>query len=337
MRFILLMMALIGIQPTAYAYNQAKLLDAFFSSVMIRGYKADGGLAYGSGVVVGENKVLTNCHTFRETNQAWVSRGEDSFAIVSMKVNRWHDLCLLQTDNLPVKPVKIGNSHDIKKGHQVVAIGHSSGVPTPLTSNGAVKSLFEMDQGKVIRSTARFALGASGSGLFDDDGRLIGINTFKTGGRNAYFYALPIEWLNELEQRASETQLPIQGHAFWEGIMPETMPFFLQIAGPELKEDWTRLENISQKWILAEPDNSDAWFELGFAREKLGNLAEAEKAYRKSIELDAVNTDALYRVGILASLKGDSAEVEAINLNLNKIDKEIAAAFSKETSCPTSC
>lgn len=337
MRYFLILIAALSYLPPAHAYDKAKLLESFFSSVMIRGYKTDGGLAYGSGVVVGNNKVLTNCHTFRETNQAWVSRGEDSYEIVSVQANRWHDLCLLKTERLEVKPVLIGQANTLKKGQQVVSIGHSSGVPTPLTSNGSIKSLYQLDTGNVIRTNARFALGASGSGLFDDEGRLVGINTFKTGGRNAYFYAVPIEWLAELETRPVETGFPIRGDAFWEGIVPDSMPYFLQIAGPELSEDWKALAEVANRWLKAEPNNSEAWYELGLAQEYMGNKADAEKAYRKSVELDEMNTDSLFRIGVLASEKGDTAEMHAINVALIAIDADIAAEFSKAVGCPTSC
>jgi serine protease Do len=337
MRYFFVLLAACSLVPSAYAYDRAKLLESFFSSVMVRGYKLDGGLAYGSGVVVGENKVLTNCHTFRETEKVWVSRGEDTYKIVSVQANRWHDLCLLKTEDMNVAPVPIGSAKALKKGDEVVSIGHSSGVPTPLTSNGTVKSLFEMDKGNVIRTTAKFALGASGSGLFDDEGRLVGINTFKTGGRDAYFYVLPIEWLAELEKRDVETRFPIKGEAFWEGIVPGTMPYFLQIAKPQLTGDWDELGEVAARWIKAEPDNSDAWFELGLSNEKLGNNVEAEKAYRKSIELNSNNTDSLFRLGVMASAKGDINEANAISMALNGISKNIAAEFRRTIHCPTSC
>ena len=115
------------------------------------------------------------------------------------------------------------------------------------------------------------------------------------------------------------------------------MPYFLQIAKPELTEDWNELEKVATRWIKAEPDNSDAWFELGLANEKLGKNAEAEKAYRKSVELDAGNTDSLFRLGVMASAKGDTHETNAISMALNGISKNIAAEFSKTINCPTSC
>ena len=69
--FISFAIASMTIAPiqNAYALDRAKLMDAFLSVVMIRGYNATGGLAYGSGVVVADNKVITNCHALRATKQ----------------------------------------------------------------------------------------------------------------------------------------------------------------------------------------------------------------------------------------------------------------------------
>ncbi len=336
MRYLLLFLTLFSLLPSAYAFDKQKMLSPFFSTVLVRGYKADGGLAYGSGVVVGDKKVLTNCHVFRETKQPWVSQGEDAFTVTSVQASPWHDLCLVGFDALPFKAAVIGKSADLRKGQEVVAIGHSSGVPTPLTSIGVVKSLYAMDGSNVIRSTARFALGASGSGLYNSQGQLIGISTFKTVGQIAYYYALPIEWLADLEKQPLETKFPIQGNAFWEADETKK-PFFMQIAVPELGENWAKLKEIAERWIKAEPNNSEAWYETGLANEKLGKQAEAEEAYRKSVALDTSNTDSLFRIGIIAAAKGDKNGVRAINLTLLSIDKDTAAQFEEATGCKTEC
>jgi len=74
MRNFLLLVSMFSFVLPAKAYDMQGLMDAFYSVVMIRGYNANGGLAYGSGVVVGDNKVITNCHVLRATKQPWVSR-----------------------------------------------------------------------------------------------------------------------------------------------------------------------------------------------------------------------------------------------------------------------
>ena len=61
---------------SAFAYDRAKLMDAWVANVMIRGYADDGSLAYGSGVIIGDNEVVTNCHVLRKTKKPWVSQGE---------------------------------------------------------------------------------------------------------------------------------------------------------------------------------------------------------------------------------------------------------------------
>ncbi|WP_047549400.1 S1 family peptidase [Methylotenera sp. G11] len=333
--FILLLLMLSYLQP-ALAFDQQKILASLQSVVMIRGYNDKGGVSYGSGVVVSNNKVITNCHIFRSTKQPWISRGEDTYTIASVQADRWHDLCLVSTSDLPLKPAPIGRGNEIKRGQEVLAIGHSNGVPNALTSAGAVKTTYDFEGGRVIRSSAKFLMGASGSGIFDLEGNLLGINTFKTPGRPAYFYSLPIEWLADLEKMPVETTFPITGKAFWEEE-DSNKPFFMQIAIPELNGDWPKLAQVAEKWLAIDPKNSDAWYELGFASENLSKTSEAKKAYEQSVALDPGNSDSLMRLGVLAQSAGDKEGVRNINLALTHIDKALAAEFNALIGCGSEC
>lgn len=320
----------------AWSLNKDQLMSSFFSVVMIRGYNDAGGLAYGSGVVVGDNQVITNCHVLRKTKQPWVSQGEETYSVTAVKADHWHDLCLVTTFGMATKPVLIGKSTDLKKGQGVIAIGHSNGAPAPLTSAGVVKSTYDLDQGKIILSTAQFRMGASGSGLFDTEGRLIGINTFKTSGRNSFYYALPIEWLNALKNKPNETTFPVAGKALWEEE-EDKKPLFLQIAIPTIKEDWKKLLDISLEWTKKENNNAEAWFELGLANERLKDLTAAETAYRRSIVLDDQNTDALLRLGFIAKSKDDKKEIKAIQEKISKINPELLEDYYKLVGCSKTC
>lgn len=322
-------------QP-AYAIDQQKALAAMQTVVMVRGYNDKGGLSYGSGVVVDVNKVMTNCHVFRSTKQPWVSRGEDTYSIVSVQADRWHDLCLLTTLGLPFKPASIGKGNVLKRGQEVLSIGHSNGVPVPLTSAGNIKSTYQFESEKVIRSSAPFRMGASGSGIFDIEGNLLGINTFKTPGRQAYFYSLPIEWLASLEKLPVETVFPIVGKAFWEED-DDKKPFFMQIAIPEINQDWPKLEQVAQKWIDADPKNSDAWYELGNAKENLYKTSEAKAAYQKSVVLDASNVDSLFRLGVIAQSAGDKAGMHEASVAIASVNKDLAQEYSQLLGCQMEC
>lgn len=334
-RIVLLTLAIGFIQP-AFALNQEKVLEALQSVVMIRGYNQTGGLSYGSGVVVAKDKVITNCHILRSTKQPWVSRGEDSYEIASVQADRWHDLCLISAPNLPFKPAKIGDGNDIKRGQEVLSIGHSNGVLSPLTSAGAIKTTYAFDGGKVIRSSAKFLMGASGSGIFDLEGKLLGINTFKTPGRPAYFYSLPIEWLADLEKLPVETQFPVTGKAFWEDE-DNKKPFFMQSAIPELSQDWPKLAQVAESWIKIDPKNTEAWYELGVAQLNLNDNESAKQSFQQSLQLDENNTNTMFQLGVIAQASGDQASMHNINLAIAKIDEALAIEFSTALGCNLQC
>jgi len=336
MRKFLILLTLLSIAQPVFALDQKKILSALQTVVMVRGYNDTGGLAYGSGVVVGDNKVITNCHIFRSTRQPWVARGEDTYTVTSVQADRWHDLCLLTTLDLPFKPATIAKNHDIKRRQEILSIGHSNGVPAPLTSAGAIKSTYHFEGGHIIRSNAPFRMGASGSGIFDTEGNLLGINTFKTPGKPAYFYSLPIEWLANIEKLPIETKFPITGKAFWEED-DDKKPFFMQIAIPEINHDWPKLEQVSQKWIDADPKNSDAWYELGNAQENLHKIDEAKISYQKSVLLDASNVDSLFRLGVIAKSAGDKASMHEANIAIANVSKELAQEYSQMLGCPSEC
>lgn len=337
MRHFFLLASLLSIVLPAKAYDMQALMESFYSVVMIRGYNTSGGLAYGSGVVVADNQVITNCHVLRATKQPWVSRGEDTYAINSVKADAWHDLCLVSTQPMPFKPAKLGSSNTLKRGQEVTGIGHSNGVPAPLTSRGNVKGLYKDGTGNVIRTSAKFMMGASGSGLFDMDGKLVGINTFKTAGiGGAIHFALPIEWLESLQKQPEITTFPIQGKALWEED-EDKKPFYMQAAVPESREDWPKLATVAEKWTAAEPNAAEAWYSLGVALENLNQKDLATKAFNQAFLLDANNYDALVHLGLIAKEKGDSAEMHRIQLALANIDEGLANEYIELLGCGKSC
>ncbi len=337
MRFLIIFIALFCATSTSIAVENEKMMQAYFSVVMIRGYQNSGGLAYGSGVVVGDNKVITNCHVLRKTTQPWVSRGEDTYTILAVKADTWHDLCLVSTFGLPFKPATIGKSSDLKFGQQVVAFGHSNGVPAPLTSVGNVEGLFPSEHGKIIRSSAKFLIGASGSGLFDTEGRLVGINTFKTSGAGGgVHYAVPIEFLTPLEQQPEQKTFPVIGKALWEED-EDKKPYYMQAAVPEVRQDWVKLAEVAQKWAKAEPQSTEAFYALGLAYENLSKADLAAQAYKKSADIEADNYEAWVKIGTLAKARGDTAEMHRAQLALNNIDKDLGAEYSVLMECNAAC
>lgn len=321
----------------AQAYNQQALMDAYFGVVMIRGYNQDGGMAYGSGVVVDDNRVVTNCHVLRATKQPWVSRGEDSYPITEVRADAWHDLCLVTTSHMPFKAVPRGNSHTLTRGQEITAIGHSNGVPAPITSIGDIQGLYPTPAGNMIRSSARFLMGASGSGLFDMEGRLVGINTFKTAGNGgSIHFALPVEWLETLEKMPASTTFPVHGKALWEED-EDKKPFYMRAAVPESRQDWPALEKVSLAWSQQEPASTDAWFSLGLADIALNRFEAAANAFDRALALDKQFVEAWFRRGQVAYKLGDQQTVQAVASSLQQIDPLLVTAYQSYLGCEKNC
>lgn len=294
-------------------------------------------MAYGSGVVVAENAVVTNCHVMRATKQPWVSRGEDSYSITAVRADAWHDLCLVTTHNLPFKPVPRGNSLSLTRGQEITAIGHSNGAPAPLTSRGEIQGLYPTSSGNMIRSSAKFLMGASGSGLFDMQGRLVGINTFKTAGRGgSIHFALPVEWLETLEKMPVSSDFPISGKALWEED-EDKKPFYMRAAVPESRQDWVTLEKISTQWTQQEVSSADAWFSLGLSQQSLKHFEAAAISFDKAVALDNQFVEAWFRRGEVAQLLGDVQTVHVVETRLQQIDPLLVTAYQAYLGCGPDC
>ncbi len=334
----LLLLTLIALPAlAAHAYDQHALMDAYFGVVMIRGYNENGSMAYGSGVVVAEHTIVTNCHVLRGTRQPWVSRGEENYPITTVRADTWHDLCLVSSPTLPFKPVTLGNSHALMRGQEITAIGHSNGVPAPITSVGEIQGLYPASSGNVIRSSAKFLMGASGSGLFDMEGRLVGINTFKTAGHgHSIYFALPVEWLDTLEKMPASSEFPVKGQALWEAD-ENKKPYYMQAAIPESRQDWASLEKMSALWTQQEADSPDAWFSLGLARQSLNQLDAAADAYQKALTLDRQFAEAWFRRGAIAQALGDIQTLQYIETQLQEIDPLLVSVYHNYLQCEKDC
>ena len=172
-------------------------------------------VAQGSGVVVGKNEVATNCHVIEDANsvavrQAADSGGGETYRMDSRILTRdgERDLCLLFVGELsepPAAPIAaMGAAKGLAVGEEVYAIGAPEGLELSL-SRGVVSQLRGVHGKRVaplVQTDAAISPGSSGGGLFNADGELVGITTFKWRGESLNF-AIPAEWVGELRDRAA--------------------------------------------------------------------------------------------------------------------------------------
>ena len=287
----------------------------------------NGQLGVGSGVVVAENHVATNCHVVANARGISVFKLGQSYAPIAMKADWRHDLCILKFDDLPLKPFPHGSSRALQYEQHILALGFSGNSPRPVESFGTVKALIPFDDGVLIRTNAGFSMGASGGALLDYEGNLVGFTTFKSPGRNAYYYSVPIEWVQALLKQPDVLLTTPQEPAFWD-VPEKDRPFFMQAVQPLKTEAWSTLEIVAKAWVTVEKDNPEAWMHLGLAQQGLKDFDKAKQSYNKVLSLAPKHSSAIYQLGLMAKTLGDDVEVKNISARLAAIDTDFAEGYN---------
>ena len=205
--------ALAVVAPPVWGADAATIFRQIAPSVVLV-YALDAvgeKIAQGSGVIVGENYVATNCHVLKSAWGIKVEQTESdkAFALRALRAgtDKKRDLCLLFVQDLSkspaAQPARIAGARGLEIGATVFAIGAPNGLELSLT-RGIVSQLRDIDGESVpqIQTDAAVTFGSSGGGLFDENGRLVGITRLGSISGN-FNFAIPAEWVAEmLEERS---------------------------------------------------------------------------------------------------------------------------------------
>lgn len=261
---------------------------ALASMVQIVGVSPEGRYRLGSGVVLPNGTVATNCHVTMRAKRVQLFLGDGSTARRQTADVR-HDVCALEFPDLVRQPSALSASRRLRVGDRVFAVGYNGGKALSYQS-GKVAELFEYDGGMVIKITAPFTHGASGGGLFDQDGRLVGLLTFFRVAEDEQisYFAVPVEWVQNLQAGTAREIGALPGVPFWADSI-ENQPSFLQAGALEADGRWDELATLARRWTQMRPEDAQAWVALGKANAKLGDRSGAAVAYRRAAELRAVH------------------------------------------------
>lgn len=267
--FLLVCLSLVSVPVVAADYSAYQKVAA--SVIRVVANVPGVGTSFGSGVVLPGGRVVTNCHVIPDSRRAAVLDGAARTEADSTAGDLGADLCVLHTGVLSAPAVQMGNARSLQVGDEVVAIGFGGGAARSISS-GRVTALFPYRGGQVIRSTAAFRQGASGGGLFDRGGHLVGITTFyRRGGTEFSFFAIPVEWIEQLPLMAAEAQP--QASPFWMRPHAE-QPHFLQVATLEADGKWVEMAEAARLWTEEEPAQAQSWEALGRALTAQGQTTE---------------------------------------------------------------
>jgi putative serine protease PepD len=170
------------------------------SVVSVQALGATGSSAgQGTGVIVSaDGEVLTNAHVVEGARSVRVVLADESSArdadIVGTDARE--DLALLRIrDASGLQAATLGDSSTVKVGDDVIAIGNALGLRgSPSVTRGIVSALDRSSAGLtgLIQTDAAINPGNSGGPLFDNQGRVIGINTAIRGGAQNIGFAISI-------------------------------------------------------------------------------------------------------------------------------------------------
>ncbi|WP_137719702.1 trypsin-like peptidase domain-containing protein [Methylobacillus flagellatus] len=323
-RLVLALLLLSQVLPAAALPTDELLQKANAMVVRVQVGLANGGMGVGSGVVVAKDEVVTNCHVVANAGSIRVLNSGVVYVAKTTKADWHHDLCLLKVEGLNAPVANIGSSKALKYQQPVFATGFPNFSMIACTSFGHVQALYSMEDSVIVRASATFRLGDSGGGLFDDAGNLVGVITLKSPGRNAYYYFMPVEWIQALMQQPAQASFS-EPHkvAFWAESF-DKWPAFMRVVQPYLTEDWQALEAIAQQWTVNEPENAEAWFYLAAAAYGKHESQAAEQHLARVVALNGQHTQALYYLGLIADQGGKRIEALSRVAMLNSLDAPMA-------------
>lgn len=289
------------------------------SLVKIATTTKSGGHGFGTGVALSKEHVVTNCHVLGNANGISISKWGTEYPAESIQADWKHDLCIIKVQYADLKPVQLGDSNQLSDEQPIISISMPNDSPAPFVALSTIKALYPLDGEHVIRSEAAFSIGASGSPVFDYAGRLIGISTFKSPGKNAFYYNMPVNMVKALMQTPSVKLNSVHDDPFWDA--PDlARPFFMQIVMPYQNNRWQDVHTVATRWHTQEPNSEEAWYYMGEAAMHLGDAHAAKLHYQRALSLHPNHPASLMAMAKLAMQDGKTDEAETIRLTLKEIN-----------------
>lgn len=289
----------------------------------------DGHVQVGSGVVVARNRVATSCHVTRHATEVGVAKGGLRHDATAQAADLHHDLCVLVVPGLSLEPVPLAGAAALKRGQALLAVGYTGGAELRF-SVGQLLTLYRMEGSSVISSSNAFNSGASGGGLFDAQGRLRGLLTFRLRGLRAY-YSVPVDWLLPLlaPGRPYEPIAPLSGQAFWE-LSAQAQAPFLQATTLRQERRWGALVDLARRWAGNDPQEPQALQAWSDGLEGLGQYDAAISTLQRLLRLDPADAPAWWQRGSLLARLGRTGEAREILARLRHLDDDLADSLNQQ-------
>jgi len=287
--------------------------------------------AFGSGVVIAPGQVITNRHVIEDGVSFRIEHGGKKWPAKLTRVDPDHDLAELSVAGLGVPVVAVRDSSKLAVGETVYAIGAPEGLELTI-SEGLISGLRDFDKGRVIQTSAAISPGSSGGGLFDAQGRLVGITTFYLKEGQSLNFALPAEWTLALNRQPPSSPAPANKNS----------PTFQTLVWAEIGDkamqsgEYSKAVCAYQQVVRLMPELAATWVVLGNAYFRLGQFDKAVSAEQQALRRDPENAGAWSFLGVAYALLGEpeksvNALQEAVRIKPDdaRAWKELGLAYSE--------
>lgn len=326
---LLVQASLVQINPAFAQPSIGELLQLHDSIVQISVELENGNVGTGTGVVISNEYVVTNCHVLANGKGANVAKYGDGYKPISLKADWKHDLCALKFEGLPFKPVPMRDTASLEIEEEVFSVGYPNGNNVPQPSYGSIKAKYPFDNSLIIRSDAVFSLGSSGGALFDQKFNLIGITSFKSPGPQGFFYSLPVEWIKKLITSDEQLTLKSDGSPFW-ALPYQEQPYFMQVVIPYQNHEWKNLHAIAEGWTKSEPNVADAWYFLAVSDWGLNNSDMAKTEFEKALSINPKHLDVFLKQSEIALKEEDIERLNQLKAAIEPLDSYASEELGKK-------
>jgi hypothetical protein len=317
--------------------ERAEILALSHSIGRVEARLDDGRVGVGSAVTVAQGILVTNCHVTSRAVSIRVIGGGMPWSVTEQVADVPHDVCFLHVPDWPHPPAVLRGAGPLQVGQGVSAVGFTAAAITFRV--GAITALHAHENAQIIETDTAFNSGASGGGLFDDEGSLIGILTFRMRGSTGHYFAVPMQWIRDYLPRESQwlevAPLAKSGRPFWAGEIDQ-LPLFMRAASLEEQGRWTDLRGVAEFWIAQDPDSADAYLALGIALRRLIAPEAAIESLSRAVALAPKNALAWFNLGQAYRTSGNWGALRRVVESLSALDDTLAqqlrAAADNSTS-----
>jgi len=203
--WVLVAMLVCSVSVRVYAQESRDISDAVVKKVDPSVVAIQHKRAAGSGFVISaDGYILSNGHVVRGDDSEDPTQPVKALTVILNDERKYPakvigfcmnpDVALLKIDpDAPLQPVEFADSRAAQIGQKCFAVGTPVGLKRTFTS-GILSNVDRTDLGtftKVFQTDAAINPGNSGGPLFDQEGRVLGINTYASRGANNLGFTIP--------------------------------------------------------------------------------------------------------------------------------------------------